>query len=148
MIFVRSLLFLTHLIGIALGVGAATVKLALLLKCKADSGFVPAFVMVSRPITRLVVLGIILMTLSGVVMMFVPGYPVTPRLIVKLVLVAAIWILGPLIDRVVDPRFQKLAPAPGEAAPPAFLRAQKQFLMLEGLATSLFYLIIAIWLIG
>lgn len=148
MVVVRSLLFFAHLIGLALGVGSATVKLTLLLRCNADHGFAPCFIRVAKPITRLLVLGIVLMTLSGIVMMFVPGYPLTPRLAAKLVLVGVMWILGPIIDNVVEPRFQRLVPASGESASPAFIRIQKQFLTLEAIATGQFYVIIAIWVAG
>lgn len=60
------LLSLAHLIGLALGVGAATVKLILLLRCRADHALAPAYVKVAKPITRQIVLGIILLTLSGI----------------------------------------------------------------------------------
>ena len=61
-----SLLTLTHLVGLVLAVGAATVKLVLLLKCCADSALVPTYVKVTKPITRQIVLGMILLTLSGI----------------------------------------------------------------------------------
>jgi len=49
----------------------------------------------------------------------------------KLILVGAIWVLGPFIDNVVEPEFQRLAPATGEPASPEFIRVQKQYLALE-----------------
>ena len=61
-----SLLLFAHLIGLAWGLGAATVKLALLLRCNADYSFVSVYVKVAKPITRQIVLGMILLTLSGV----------------------------------------------------------------------------------
>lgn len=141
-----SLLSLVHLVGLALGVGAATVKLVLLLKCRADLAFVPVFLKVSRPITRLLILGIILLTVSGVGWLLL-GYAWTPLLVVKLVLVAAIWVLGPVIDNVVEPRFERLSPAPGGTASPEFLRIQRQYLALELVATSLFYVVVVIWVL-
>ncbi len=139
-----SLLSVIHLIGLALGVGAATVKLALLLQCKADHGFVPVYIKVARPITRLIILGLALLTLSGIGWLLL-GYPFTALLAVKVVLVAAIWVLGPVIDNAVEPKFRKLAPALGEPASPAFVRVQQQYLALEVLATLLFYVIIVVW---
>ena len=106
----------------------------------------PAYFGVSRQITRMIVAGIILLTLSGSAWLFV-GYPFTPLLIVKLVLVAAIWILGPLIDNVVEPKFQRLAPTDGALPSPAFAHAQKQFLAAELVATLLFYVIVIIWVV-
>jgi hypothetical protein len=139
-----SLLTLTHLIGLAWGVGAATVKVVLLLKCNADYAFVPVYIKVARPITRQIILGLVLLTLSGIGWLLL-GYPFSSLLVVKVILVGAIWVLGPVIDNVVEPKFMKLAPALGEPASAAFIRAQKQYLTLEIIATLLFYFIIVIW---
>jgi hypothetical protein len=139
-----SVLLLVHLIGLVLAVGSATVKLVLLLKCNADYAFVPVYLKVARPITRLLILGLVLLTLSGIGWLLI-GYPFTSLLVVKIILVGAIWVLGPIIDNVVEPKFMKLAPALGEPASTAFIRAQKQYLTLEIVATLLFYVIIVIW---
>ncbi len=66
MISLPSILSLAHLLGLALGVGAATAKLTLLLRCHADHALVPVYVKVAKPITRQIVLSIILLTLSGI----------------------------------------------------------------------------------
>jgi len=142
-----SLLTLAHLIGLALAVGAATVKLVLLVKCRADPALVPAYVAVARPITRLIILGLVLLTLSGVGWLLI-GYQLTPLLVVKLILVGAIWVLGPVIDNVAEPRFNKLAPSAGESASPAFVRVQQQYLLLEMVATGLFYVIVVMWVLS
>jgi len=144
MISLPSLLTLTHLVGLVLAVGAATVKLVLLLKCRADSAFVPTYIKVTKPITRQIVLGMILLTLSGIGWLLY-GYQFTAVLVVKVVLVGVIWVLGPVIDNVVEPKFQAQAPAPGEPASPAFARIQRQYLALEVIATLLFYVIIVMW---
>lgn len=147
MISTASLLPLLHLIGLILGIGAATVKLVLLLACGADGASVSAYARVSKPITRLIILGLALMTLSGVGWLLL-GYPFTPLLVAKLVLVAAIWALGPVIDNVVEPGFHKTAPRPGEEPSAGFVAARKRFLLVETLATSLFYCIILLWMLG
>jgi hypothetical protein len=139
-----SYLLLIHLFGLALGVGAASVKLLLLVRSIRSYASVPAFIEVARPITRLIQVGLILLTLSGIVWIFYYDLAITRLLIVKIVLVLGIWILGPIIDLSVEPRFTKLAPRPGEAVEPAFLRVQKQYLALEGTATGLFYIIVVI----
>lgn len=141
-----SLLSLAHLIGLALGVGCATAKLTLLLKCRVDHALVPSYVAVAKPITRLIVLGLALLTLSGLGWLLL-GYPFTPLLVVKLAFVVAIWVLGPLIDNVVEPKFQRLAPEPGEPASPAFIRIQQRYLLLELTATGLFYVIVVMWVL-
>lgn len=147
MISLSSLLVLAHLVGLALAVGAATVKVALLLKSRADHAFVPVYLKVARPITRQIILGLVLLTLSGIGWLL-EGYPFTTLLVVKLILVGAVWVLGPIIDNVAEPRFRKLAPLGGEPASTAFLRAEKQYLTLELVATLLFYIIIVIWVGG
>lgn len=139
-----AFLSVVHLVGFALGAGSATVKLVLLLKCSADHAFVPAYSTVARLITRQIILGLVLLTLSGIGWLLL-GYPLTPLLIVKIILVAAIWVLGPVIDNLVEPKFHKLAPAPGARPSPSFVRIHKQYLTLEFIATLLFYAIIVIW---
>jgi len=139
-----SLLSVMHLIGLSLGVGAATVKLVLLLRCHADPAFAATFLQVSKPVTRQIIVGMILLTLSGIGWLIL-GYDLTPRLIAKLVLFTSIWVLGPVIDHVVEPRFQKAATRPGELATPAFASALRQYVVWETIATSLFYVIIFMW---
>jgi hypothetical protein len=141
-----TLLSLAHLIGLALGLGCATAKLTLLIRCRADHAFVQTYIAVARRVTRLIILGLALLTLSGVGWLLV-GYPLTTLLVVKLVLVGAIWVLGPVIDNVVEPKFQQLAPGPGGSASPAFIRIERHYLLLEVLATGLFYVIVGMWVL-
>ena len=141
-----SFLIFIHLIGLAIGVGAATVKLVLLIKCKSDYNFVPAFVKIAKLITKLIITGLILLTLSGIGWILL-GYSFSSLLVVKLILVVAIWILGPIIDNVVEPKFKKLAPAADQQVSPEFVKILKKYLMLEIIATGLFYIIIIIWVL-
>jgi hypothetical protein len=135
-----SFLSLVHLVGLALGAGAASVKLALLLRCNADYAFVPVYLQVARPITRFIVLGLVLLTLSGIGWA-VAGLAYSPLLVAKLVLVVVLWVLGFSLDKAVEPRFARLAPAPGEPPTPAFLLVHRRYLALEASATGLFYVI-------
>ena len=144
MVALSSLLRLAHVIGLALGVGAATVKTLLLLRCVADRSLLPAYLRVAPLITRQIVLGMVLLTLSGIGWLLY-GYPFTAILAVKLVIVAGVWVLGPVIDNAAEPRFRALAPTEGEAASHAFIRVQRQYVALELAATSLFYAAILIW---
>jgi hypothetical protein len=139
-----SILTVAHLIGLVLAVGAATVKLLLLLKCARDASFLGAYLQAARTITRPLIAGMILLTGSGIGWL-VLGFPLTSRLGVKVVLVAVLWVLGPLIDNVFEPKFRSLAPGSAMSLSPAFLRVQRQYLTLEVVATSLFYLVIIIW---
>jgi len=137
-------LTVVHLVGLAMAVGAATTKLVLLLKCGADPAFLPTYLKVSKPITRNIIIGMILLTLSGIGWL-VMGYGFGTLLVVKLILVGAVWVLGPVIDNVVEPRFQKLAPAAGASPSAEFLLVQKQYVTWEVAATGLFYVVIVIW---
>jgi hypothetical protein len=143
----RSILTLLHLTGLALAVGSASAKLRLLVRCKADHAFVSSYLAVARPVTQLIILGLALLTLSGLGWLLV-GYPVTPLLVVKLVLVGAIWVLGPVIDNVVEPKFLQLAPRPSEPPSPAFIRILGRYLWLETVATGLFYVIVVMWVLA
>jgi len=131
------LLVLTHILGVTLGVGSSTIKLMLLLKCKSDKSFIPIFLRVVKPITRLIILGLVILTLSGIGWL-IRGFPFTPLLIVKLIFVGLIWILGPVIDNVVEPKFVTLASEP-EGTPRDFMRVQNQYFTFEITATLLFY---------
>jgi len=142
-----SILTLAHLIGLALGIGCATVKLTLLLRCRGDAAQIPAYLAVARPVTRLLISGLALLTLSGIGWLLY-GYPFTQILVVKLFLVGAIWVLGPVIDNVAEPKFKELAPGPGEPASPEFIRIRRTYILLEIAATGLFYVIIVMWVLG
>ena len=146
MISLSALMTFVHLLGLVLGVGAATVKLVLLLKCRADHLFVPVYLRVVRPISRMIVLGMILLTLSGIVILLF-GYPWSQLLLVKLILVGAIWVLGPVIDNVVEPKFSAYSVQTDATASAAFLRVQQQYLTMEVVATGLFYVIIGLWVL-
>ena len=98
-------------------------------------------------LTHLIGLGLILLTASGIGWLLL-GYEFTALLGVRLALVVAIWVLGPVIGKVAEPKFQKLAPVAGEPASPAFIQVEKQYLMLEIVATGLFYVIIVMWVLA
>jgi hypothetical protein len=146
MISLYSFLTFTHIIGISLAVGAATAKLTLLFKCNSDDSFVSSYLQVSRPITKIIIIGQTLVTLSGIGWLFY-GYGFTTLLIIKIVLVAAVWVLGPYMDNAVEPKFRALAPVVGQSATPEFKKIRKRLLGLEVLATLIYYTIIVIWVL-
>ena len=146
MISLPSLITFLHLVGLSLAVGAATVKLVLLIKCRSNSELVQVFIKVVKPITKLIITGLILLTLSGVGWLLM-GYSFTTLLIIKLIFVASIWILGPVIDKVIEPKFLKLAPVSGQQASAEFAAALNKYLGLEIIATGFFYVIIIIWVL-
>ena len=146
MISLTSANALVHQIGVALAVGAATVKVALLLRCRRDRAFVPVYLAVARPVTHVIIAGMIAVTASGLGWILL-GYRFTPRLILKVVLVTAAWLIGPLIDNVIEPKFRKAVPVAGGTVPAAYLAAERQYLAVEIAATGLFYAILVLWVL-
>jgi hypothetical protein len=141
-----SMLTIAHLIGLSLAVGSATTKLFLLINSRVDQTFVPVYAKVAGPITRLILLGTILLILSGIGWIAI-GYPLTAKLVFKLVLVAAIVGIGATMGRVIEPKFRALAPGHGTPAAHGFSRVQAQYLALEITATLLFYAVIVYWVL-
>jgi len=136
----NELILLLHLAGLSLGVGGATVKTIFLFKSRTDSDFLPVYLKITKPVTRLIVMGITILTLTGIYWL-ITGYPFTPVLIVKIALVILMWILGPVIDNAVEPKLIRLAPQPGESPTVGFLQVRKQHFALEMAATALMYAI-------
>lgn len=140
-----SALLTIHLVGLALAVGAATAKLALLFKYRNDPVFFPTFMRIAQTLTRLIAAGMVLLGLSGIAWLLL-GYPFSPRLIVKLVLVALMPVTGALISRM-EHRLEQVLPVTNGAGSPAFVVARKQYVAIETAATTLFYLIILLWVL-
>ncbi|MCF7981579.1 MAG: hypothetical protein K9K86_06310 [Pseudomonadales bacterium] len=141
-----SFLLLAHILGMILAVGSATTKLALLFKSKKDPNYLPVFIGADKQITKLIFSGLVIVTLSGIGWLFL-GYPFTTLLIIKTTLVAVVWVVGPVIDNVVSPRYRKLAPNKNEEPSPEFLSVQKQYLILEVFATGLFWVVVSLWVL-
>jgi hypothetical protein len=108
---------------------------------------VPVFLQVTRVLTRQIVLGLALLVVSGIGWILI-GYPYTPLLITKLVLVGGMFVMGPIIDNVIEPKFKELAPGPGGAPSPEFIRVRSRYLGLEVAATALFYVIVVMWVMA
>ena len=138
-----SFLLVIHLVGLALCVGSATTKVVLLVKCYRDITFVPHYLKIMAPITRTLVFGLVIVTLSGITWLIL-GYGFTTLLIVKLVFVGAVWVVGLFIDKMTEPRFRELVPNHGEKASVAFMMIQKKHLALEVVGALLFYIILVL----
>lgn len=134
------------MIGIALGVGGASVKFVLFMKSYRNNEFTPTYAMVAGPIAPLIPLGLVLLTVSGIGF-FLIGYPEGSSLLVKHILVVALWIVGILIDKVYEPKYLTLAPKAGGTPTPEFLQIRKRLMPLETVGTILFYAIVIIGVI-
>ena len=130
----ENVILLVHLVGLGLSLGAAAVKVSLLLACRGDPRRTSAYLLMAPLVTRFIVLGLGLLTISGITWL-VLGRPLTPLLGAKLGLVAILWVLGPIIDRRVEPAFTRLAPAGGSS--PDLARARRRYVALELVATGL-----------
>ncbi len=148
MLSLSSVLTLAHLLGFALGLGGATVKLFLLLQSVADHRLVPSYIRIAGLITRLIVAGLILLIVSGLATIVLVGTrPFTALFMTKLLAVAALLVIGAYIDNVAEPRVGLLAPIGHETPSAEFRSAQRFCLTLEIAATALFYLVAIIWVL-
>lgn len=132
----NTFLLLIHLLGLALALGAATVKLTLLLWCGTDPVLVAVFVRVAKPITRILLAGMGLLIISGGSWLAL-GWPFSSLLAVKLALVVAVLVLGPIIDKKAEPALARVAPPAESTSSATFLRARRGYVALEIAATAL-----------
>ena len=143
MLILSEILYIVHIIALALAAGSATIRLLLLFKCKADYKFFNVYFQVAPLITRLIITGMIFLTLSGIAWIII-GYSLETLLILKIVLVAGIWGLGPIIDNIAEPKLKKYFPLPDRVPAAEFNLAQKSHLQLEIAATILMYAVVII----
>lgn len=137
-------LLMIHLFGLALAVGAATVKLVLALSCRNRPELLPVFAQVTGPASRLIALGMVLLALSGFGWILLGAASLTPLLGLKIALVVAIFAIGPYIDRAVEPKLARLAALTAERSAPELARVQRLHLALESVATALLYLVVVV----
>lgn len=137
---------LAHFLGVGLALGSATTKLMLLLKARADHAFVPTYVAVAKPITRLILIGTALLVLSGILWLLI-GYPLSSLLVVKIILVVMVFVVGGSMDKLIEPKYYELAPKPSDPVLPEFIRIQKLYQVAEAMATGLYYVIVVMWVL-
>lgn len=133
-----------HFLGLGLALGSASLKFLLLLRSRSNPGFVGTYLAVAGQITRLIMIGTGLLVLSGIGWLLL-GYPVSALLIVKIVLVAITIVIGASMDKMIEPRFLKLAPKSDGPVSPEFVRVQRQYVLAEALAAGLYFVIVILW---
>lgn len=146
MLSIYTIILFFHLVGLSLAVGAATIKNILFLKCNSNFEFITTYKQVVRPITKTIIAGMILMTVTGIGWL-IAGYSLDYYLIIKMALFLAVWVLGPIIDKVFEPRFLKTAPASGESPSNEFLKAKNVYMVVDFAATGFFYAIVIMWVL-
>lgn len=68
-----TLLTTAHVIGLALGLGAATVQLALLVASRSDAALLAAYLRVAQPVTRVLITGIVTALFCAVIVLWIGG---------------------------------------------------------------------------
>ena len=139
------MLRIIHLIGLSWGVGGATLGLLLMVISERNPEMKPHVSKILPTITRLIMVGIILLGISGVVLQLVIGgnyYSEHWILGLKHVVAAVLLIIGILMAAKVGPKMQRLAPKGG---PPSkeFLKTKK-LAMIGGITNTILWYVLVI----
>ena len=138
MLVLSEILYIVHVIALSLAAGTAFVKLLLVVRCKKDYMFYTDYFKLAPLLSKLIITGMILLTLSGIAWIII-GYSLELLLVLKIIIVAGIWIIGPIIDSRAEPKVKRLYPSPGAEPSAEFTRSQQQHLLLEIIATAMMY---------
>ena len=144
---VLQIFMIIHLISLSWGVGGATLGFLFNIVSSKKKDMAPHISSVMPYITKLIILSLILLGVSGVVVQVVlsgnfHGYWITfPLSIVKTVLVIVLVIIGVLLAAKLAPKLGTLAPRGG---PPSeeFLRTRKLVMILGMVNLILWYVIL------
>ena len=91
---------LAHYIGIAFGLGGATIAFIISRKADKDQKSAKVLMPLMRSISTLIFIGLLLLVVSGIGLMFTVKWPLNkPLLVVKHILVALIFINGIYLGR-------------------------------------------------
>ncbi|MBY8987254.1 MAG: hypothetical protein KGD61_02280 [Candidatus Lokiarchaeota archaeon] len=134
-----------HLIGLCWGVGGATLGLLLMVISERNSEMKPHVSKILPINTRLIMLGIILLGISGVLLQLSTGgnyYSEHWLLGLKQVIAVILLIIGILLAAKIGPKMQRLAPKSG---PPSeeFLKTKK-LAMIAGITNTILWYVIVI----
>ncbi len=130
-----------HFIGLAFGLGGATIAAVISAKAEKDKAVEKASPKIMPPIIKFIWAGLILLIISGIALPFYINWPINKQLLtIKHVLVAWIVIIGIIIGTKLK-KVQNLAPVLKEKTSPEFLRAKKQVKVLSIINLILWYAI-------
>ncbi|MBU0466384.1 MAG: DUF2269 family protein [Nanoarchaeota archaeon] len=130
-----------HFIGLAFGVGGATIAAVISAKSEKDEDVGAASMKIMPAISKLIWLGMILLIISGIVITPLVTWPLnTQNLLLKHVLVVWIVIIGVLIG-FKSRKLQKLAPKKGSKPSWEFLQNKKQMKIYGVINLVLWYLV-------
>ncbi len=131
-----------HVLGLAWGIGGATINTILIMKAEKDPQIAPVVMGLVPSIVKLIWVAIILLILSGIGLAIEGAdWLDTTIMLVKHALVAVLVVIGLVMMFVMMPKMQKLAPKGG---PPSaeFLAAKKTTQALGMLNLVLWYAIL------
>ena len=130
-----------HYLGIAYGVGGATIAKIITTKADKNQELVPATMKILPSISKLIWLGLILLAISGVALIYLVKWPINRQLLlVKHVLVLWILIFGILISAK-GSKLMKLIPKAKEKPSLEFLKTKKQMKVFSTINLILWYLV-------
>ena len=99
---------LVHVIGIALGVGGATIHFLLSLKAEKDPEIRPAMMKISVMISKLIIVAVVLLIASGLGLKYQVRWPIDPTMLaIKHTVVGLLVINGAYLNLAVFRRLQK-----------------------------------------
>ena len=128
-----------HFIGLAFGLGGATVASLISAKAEKDKEVSSAFIKIMPPISKLIMLGLILLIVSGIAITFLVTWPINyVNLIIKHVLVILIVVIG-IITGVKSKKIMKLVPKKGGQISLNFMKAKHQIKVLSIINLILWY---------
>ncbi len=131
-----------HFVGLAWGVGGATIGAIIFAKSEKNPEMGPAVMKIMPEISKLVWLGLILLLISGVGVSSYVTSPIDAGLLaVKHVVVVLIVIFGIIIG-ISSKKLIKLAPKPERKPSPRFLKTRERMKYLGIFNLFLWYLVI------
>ena len=130
-----------HFVGLAFGLGGATIASIISAKAEKDKELGKVVMKIMPSIIKLIWLGIALLIISGIGLSFFVKWPLNKQLLlVKHVLVVWIVIIGVIIGFKFK-KIKNLTPILKEKPSPQFLRAKKQVKILSIINLILWYAI-------
>lgn len=137
-------MWLMHFLGLAWGVGGATVAAILMAKADRNPEMAPLAMKVMPAVSKLIWAAIILLIVSGVALAQLVTWPINPTtLLAKHVLVVILILNGLYLGFGIMPKMQKLAPKGGKPSA-EFLKAKKSAKVSSTLGLVLWYVILVL----
>jgi len=136
--------WLLHFIGIAWGVGGATVAAILMAKADKDPQIAPLAMKVMPAISKLIWAAIFFLIVSGIALAQLVTFPVdAAMLLIKHAVVAALVLNGIILAFGILPKMGRLAPKDGKPSA-EFLKAKKSAKIASTLGLVLWYVILVL----